>query len=115
MKNVRLRLEEKVLGWPSVSRKKMFGCPCYQANGKLFAFWVTNGLIITQLELSDKEKLSKKFRVSPFTTGNRVVQKWTKVQIGSVRDLDQVVPFVRKSYQSAVKKDVVRRRRQSPD
>ena len=46
-KELRLAIEKEVLNWAHVSTKKMFGCPCYQAKGKLFVFLVTNGIVIT--------------------------------------------------------------------
>ena len=36
---LRRAFEGHVLEWPQVTTKKMFGCPCYQAKGKLFAFF----------------------------------------------------------------------------
>jgi hypothetical protein len=55
---LRLRFEEKVLRWPKVSASKMFGCPSYQADGKLFAFLVTNGIVITQLTQTERACLA---------------------------------------------------------
>ena len=34
-------LEARILSWSGVEKKKMMGCPCYMANGKLFAIMVT--------------------------------------------------------------------------
>jgi len=47
MKDLRRVFEKEVLSWPEVSTKRMFGCPCYQADKRLFAFLVTDGLVIT--------------------------------------------------------------------
>lgn len=55
-KELRQALEEQVLNWTGVTKKKMFGCPCYKANEKLFAFLVTNGIVITKLQPSDREE-----------------------------------------------------------
>lgn len=103
-KKTRLAFEGRVLHWPQVHSKKMFGCPAYQAKGKLFAFLVTNGVVITQLDQADREKLSSKSKVDFFQAGKRVVRNWVKVPVRDKRDLDRVMPFVRRSYQSALRK-----------
>ena len=58
-KELRQALEKEILKWPQVDYKKMFGCPCYLANGKMFAGLVTKGLIITKLNETEKEELQK--------------------------------------------------------
>jgi hypothetical protein len=97
MKDLRVAFEENVLTWEHIGTKKMFGCPCYQANGKLFAFLVTKGIVLTQLGEEDKETLSQQFSTAPFKAGKKTVQRWTKIPINSKKDLDQIMPFVRKS------------------
>ena len=46
---MREALEAEVLAWPQVTHKKMMGCPCYLAGGKIFAGLVTRGMVITKL------------------------------------------------------------------
>ena len=48
MKNLRLKLEKEILSWPNVTTKKMYGCPCYKYKEKLFAFLVTDGVVLTK-------------------------------------------------------------------
>ncbi len=103
-KAFRVKFEEEVLGWPQVSAKKMFGCPCYQANGKLFAFLVTNGVVITRLDQKDRETLSRQHQTTPFRGGRRVVQNWHRLSIENKNGLNAVMSFVRKSYQSALRR-----------
>ncbi len=104
MKHLRLVLEEQVLSWKHVKTKKMFGCPCYQANDKLFVFLVTNGIVITQLDKEDREILSRQHPTTPFKAGKKTVQSWVRLSIKNKRDLDQIMPFVRKSYERALQK-----------
>jgi len=54
----------------------MFGYPCYQTNCKLFAFFVTNGIVIIQLEQADKEILSREHQTAFFQTGRKIVKDW---------------------------------------
>ena len=104
MENLRIRFEAKVLFWPQVSTKKMFGCPSYQVNGRLFAFLVTNGVVITQLVLANRETLSRQHSTTCFQAGKKTVRHWLQVSIKHQRDLDRLMPFVRKSYESALQK-----------
>ena len=49
MKNFRLIIEKEILSWPNVTAKKMYGCPCYKYKEKLFAFIVTDGIVLTKV------------------------------------------------------------------
>ncbi len=102
-KPLRLGFEEKVLRWPQVSTRMMFGCPSYQANGKLFAFLVTNGIVITQLAQADRDRISRQYNITSFKAGKRTVRNWVRLSIESKLDLIRIMPFVRKSYQSALR------------
>jgi len=100
-KDLRKAFEGRVLRWAEVSTKKMFGCPCYQARGKLFAFLVTNGIVITQLAGTDREALSKRYPTSAFRAGKKTVPRWVRLSLKKSRDMDGLIPFVRKSYEAA--------------
>ena len=58
-KDLRETFEKEVLTWPKVDYKKMFGCPCYLANGSMFAGLITKGIVITKLTNEEKQQLSK--------------------------------------------------------
>ena len=103
-KELRVALEKEVLNWNHVTTKKMFGCPCYQAKGKLFVFLVTKGVVITQLSLSYREGLSSKFQTSYFQAGKKTVKNWIRLSIKNLEQLESVMPFVRKSYEEALLK-----------
>ncbi len=103
-KDLRLAFEEKVLTWEKVSTKKMFGCPCYLANDKLFAFLVTKGVVITQLNQNEREELSSQHQTTFFQAGKKIVQNWIVFSIKNKRELDQIIPFVKKSYEYALQK-----------
>jgi hypothetical protein len=103
-RDLRLALEKEVLNWAHVSTKKMFGCPCYQAKGKLFVFLVTKGIVITQLQPVDREDLASKYKTSFFQAGKKTVKNWIKLSITKREELDNIIPFVRKSYEEALLK-----------
>ena len=101
-RDLRLALETEILGWSDVTTKKMFGCPCYQAEGRLFAFMVTKGLVLTQLKQADTEKLSSLYETSFFKSGKRIVKKWLRIPLKDRGDIEELMTFVRKSYEEAL-------------
>ena len=103
MRDLRLALEDKILKLEQIDTKKMFGCPCYQANGKLFVFLVTKGIVITQLDNKDMENISQQFSVTSFKAGKKTIKSWARVPIESEKDLNTIMPFIEKSYKRALK------------
>ena len=82
----------------------MFGCPCYRANKKLFAFLVDDGVVITLLSDGDRKRISSSQPTGFFRAGKKVVRTWVRADVNVVSDLKGVMPFVRKSYQAALRK-----------
>ena len=102
MKQIRTALEQEVLNWPKVTTKKMFGCPCYKADNKLFAFIVTNGVVLTKLSETAREDLTAKFEISSFQAGTRTVKNWPRIPIEDEKDIENILGFVKKSYENAM-------------
>ena len=102
-KDLRLALESQVLHWDRVSFRKMFGCPCYKVNEKLFVFLVTKGIVFTHLNEADRIELSSMYQISSFKAGRKEIKNWLQVSINSVNELEKLMPFVRKSYEGTKK------------
>lgn len=100
-KELREAFEKEVLKMPNVDYKKMFGCPCYLANGKMFAGLVTKGIIITKLNNLEKEELKKFKEIKPFIAGDKIIKSWVHVDL-EPKDLKEIMPYVKKSYNRAV-------------
>ncbi|MDP6510098.1 MAG: DUF5519 family protein [Dehalococcoidia bacterium] len=96
---LRQAFEEEVLGWPGVGRRRMFGVPCYLATGKLFAFLVTDGIVITKLPQPDREALLRRFKATAFRSGDRLYRTWVRLSVNSLDGLDDIMPLVRQSYE----------------
>ena len=103
MKEIRVVLENEVLNWPGVTTKKMFGCPCYKANNKLFGFVVTNGIVLTKLSDTEQVEVRKEFKSEPFQAGKRTVNGWPRIQINNRNEPEKILPSIKKSYENAVK------------
>jgi hypothetical protein len=98
MKQVRLRLEKEILSWPDVTTKKMYGCPCYKHKDKLFAFLVTDGVVLTKASNQDKMKLSEEFIIKPFQAATRTMKGWPQIPIDEASDFEIIFLFIKNSY-----------------
>ena len=101
MHHIRLNLEQEILTWPDVTTKKMYGCPCYKYKDKLFAFLVTNGVVLTKLNEQDKNKLSKEFPIKPFQAATRTMKNWPQLPVDDASNLTNILIFIEKSYNQA--------------
>ena len=101
-KELRQALEKEILGWYKVTSKKMFGCPCYLANGKMFAGLVTKGIIITKLDEFERQELKKIREPFPFKVGRKTIKKWVRLNIDPI-DLKSIMSFIEKSYERAIR------------
>jgi predicted DNA-binding protein (MmcQ/YjbR family) len=99
MRTLRLTIEREILSWPEVSTKKMYGCPCYKHRDKLFAFLVTDGVVLIKMSEQDKAILSKEFEIKPFQAGEkRIMYRWPQIRVKDSSDLEKILPFIKKSY-----------------
>jgi predicted DNA-binding protein (MmcQ/YjbR family) len=99
MHNLRVRLEQEILKWPDVSTRKMYGCPCYKYKDKLFAFLVTDGIVLVRVSEEDTIKLSEQFTIKPFQAGEkRIMYRWPVIPVDDSTDLQKILPFIKNSY-----------------
>jgi hypothetical protein len=98
MHTLRVNLEKEILSWPNVTTRKMYGCPCYKNNDKLFAFLVTDGVVLTKTREQDKTNLSKEFTIKPFQASTRTMKGWPQIPLDDSSDLKKIISFVKKSY-----------------
>ena len=95
-------MEAALSDWPGVTRTRMFGCPCYKANERLFAFLVTDGLVLTRLEKAEKDAAIKRFGGKPFRAGPKSVPGWPQLPLATPAVLKRYLPLLRKSYSTAL-------------
>jgi hypothetical protein len=101
-KELRRAFEHQVLHWPNVTTRRMFGCPAYLVDGKLFAFLVTRGIVITQIRKRDREHLEGVFSTETFKAGEREITRWLQVNLDDLEPLDRIMSTVRKSYNTVL-------------
>ena len=100
--DLRDAFEALVLDWPEVTVRTMFGCPSYQADGTLFAVLVTDGVALTRLPEDRRESLAAAYETGPFQAGDRTVTAWVQATVEDAAALDDLEPYVRASYESAL-------------
>ena len=101
MAAIRETLDAEVMKWPGVVSKGMMGCLCYFRRGKFFAVLVNDGIAVTRLDVEDGAKLSKVKGAKPFEIGGRVSSHWSQQPLKNPRDVQPLLPYIRKSYEAA--------------
>lgn len=103
MAKVRSAFEATVLPWRGVKPKAMMGCLCYFHGTRFFAFLMTDAVVITKLSEEARARASEKLGGKPFEMAGRVSTKWVQVPVKRPGDLTAILPFVKASYETAVK------------
>src|SRR5262249_46295195 len=101
MTAVRTALEAAVLTWPRVERRRMFGCPTYLVGGRLFAFLVTGGVVLTRLPEDLRELFRREHAAPPFRAGPRTYRGWLRAALSDPSRLDALLPYLQHSYAHA--------------
>lgn len=96
MQTRRAAFEQALRRIPGLTVKKMFGCPCYKRHEKMFAFLVTDGLVLTRLAAKDRERLLAKFQGGAFQAGRKTVATWVQAPFQSLNQLDEYLPLLRR-------------------
>jgi len=102
MAGIREAVDAVLTKWPKVTRTLMFGCPCYKAGGRLFAFLVTGGIVLTRLSPEDRAMAGSRFKAKPFNTGTRAMGGWPQLPLARAPRLKGYLLLVRRSYNSAL-------------
>ena len=102
MAATRAALERRVLSWPGVTTKPMFGCPCYRANDQLFAVLVTGGLVLTQLPDAVRTQVPSGLRAEPFEVNGRRMKRWLRFPVTGPASLEPLADLLQASYAAAL-------------
>jgi len=103
MAGLREAFEADVMLMPEVTSRKMMGCPCYMAGGKMFATLMDDAVVLTKLDEGDRDRLEADFGAGPFTHGAKVMSRWSKVPVSGEADLEALMPFVQRSHEAALR------------
>lgn len=103
MGGLRELLEERILEWPGVVKRPMFGTPGYAVEGKVFASLMQDSLTV-KLDPAQFTRFEKALGAKPFTyeMGDgqaRVMTGWLRIPYVDEGDLDRIEPAARAAYQ----------------
>ncbi len=101
MAEIQEALDSEVLKWKDVVSRPMMGCLCYFRKRKFICFLVTDGIVLMKLSDKDQAMLKGKFGGKPFEMAGQTGRMWV-TPLKSARDLELVMPFVRKRYDEAL-------------
>ena len=76
-----------------------FGCPCYRANGKVFAALTTDA-VARRLPEGVRANLEAERETEPFDANGRATERWVQVPTDGP-DLGELEPYLRASYEAA--------------
>ncbi len=95
-------LDNRILQWPEMSTSVMFGCPGYRAYGRLFAIVIDDGIILTKLPDSTREKLLESKVCAVFKTERGTVKNWLAFPFEDISAIEFFLPYLKESYDNAL-------------
>jgi hypothetical protein len=96
---LREKVEAEMLARGDVSSRSMFGTVAYLARGRMFAFWVGDGLVAKVPDRTRQELLDRKAGVMFQGPQGRGFGEWLHVPLGRDEDLEACSAAARDSYE----------------
>ena len=92
------QLDMRLLPWPRVTSKEMFGSICYLYQNRMFAI-IQDDSLVTKLPLADRERAITDHGAAEFTIGaGRSFGQWTRFQVASPPKVDDVISWIEMGY-----------------
>ena len=92
------QLDLRLLPWPRVTSKKMFGSICYLYQNGMFAI-IQDDSLVTKLPISDRERAIRDHGATEFTIGTgRSFGQWTRFRVASPPKVEGVIPWIEMGY-----------------
>lgn len=102
VRDLRRTFESIVLEWPSVDRQTTSEYPAYQVGGEVFAVLSAKGVALSCPSPSQREALEEEFETEPYEPDQKMITDWVHVEIDDIRALDQLLPYIQRSYSAAL-------------
>ena len=113
---LREQVEAAIMGRPEVTPRNMMGTTAYLARGRMFAFWVADGLVAKLPDRARQELLDRKAGVMFQGPQGRGFGEWTRLHLAKKKDLTAVLDGVKEAYEyvrgGATARSKPRKRRQ---
>ncbi|MCH7719261.1 MAG: TfoX/Sxy family protein [Chloroflexi bacterium] len=96
---LREQVEAEILGRGEVTPRNMMGTTAYLARGRMFAFWVADGLVAKLPDSARQELLDRKAGVMFQGPQGRGFGEWTRLHLAKKKDLTAVLDGAKQAYE----------------
>jgi hypothetical protein len=96
---LRQQVEADIMGRAEVTPRNMMGTTCYMVRGRMFAFWVADGLVAKLPARTRQELLDRKAGVMFQGPQGRGFGEWTNLHLGKQEDLTAVLEGAKAAYE----------------
>ena len=96
---LREQVEAEILSRGEVTPRNMMGTTVYLARGRMFAFWVADGLVAKLPDRARQELLDRKAGVMFQGPQGRGFGEWTRLHLTKKKDLTAVLDGVKEAYE----------------
>ncbi len=97
--DLREQVEANIAGRPEVTPRNMMGTTAYLVRGRMFAFWVADGLVAKLPDRTRQEFLDRKEAVLFQGPQGRGFGEWTRLHLSKKKDLAAVLEGVKSAYE----------------
>ena len=97
--DLRQQVEADILGRAQVTPRNMMGTTAYMVRGRMFAFWVADGLVAKLPDRARQEFLDRKQGVLFQGPQGRGFGEWTHLNLQKKDDLPAVLEGVKHAYE----------------
>ena len=106
---IKEQLDPRLLPWPGVTSRKMFGAICYLYQDRMFAF-ITGDSVVTKLPPEERERALEHYGASQFiVSGGRPFGEWVQFCVPAHSKVGDLIGWIEASI-AYVKSSALRRR-----
>lgn len=96
---LRQQVEADILARGEVTPRNMMGTTAYMVRGRMFAFWVADGLVAKLPDHARQEFLDRKLAVLFQGPQGRGFGEWTRLHLSGDEDLPAVLEAAKSAYE----------------
>ncbi len=97
--DLREQVEGAIVGRGEVTPRNMMGTTAYVVRGRMFAFWVGDGIVLKLPDRTRQELLDRKAGVMFQGPQGRGFGEWTNLHLAKKADVAQVLEGVKAAYE----------------
>ena len=96
---LREQVDAEIRGRPEVALRDMMGTTSYVVRGRMFAFWVADGLVAKLNERTRRELVDQKAAAPFLGPQGRNSGEWTRLPLGKKGELSAVLEGAKAAYE----------------